>query len=65
MKPLMVARKEFAQQLTELIANSGCPLCVLEPLVANAYQMILKGMQEQEKREYEEYNRQLAMQNED
>ncbi len=55
-KPTIVARAEFAQNLTELINNAGVPLLVLEPILTEVTAQIRTAVQNgylQEKAAYE------------
>lgn len=59
-KPTIVARAEFAQNLTELINNAGVPLFVLEPILAEVTAQIRTAVQNGYLQEKTAYERALA-----
>lgn len=55
MKPLSVARRDFAAGLTELINNSGLPMFVVEDTMREFMHKVVAIAEEQLRREEEVY----------
>ena len=58
-KPIMVAREEFAQRLADLCNDSGLPPVILQPLLEKAAAEVSRLAQEQYVRETEAYRKAL------
>lgn len=61
-KPMSVARAEFYAALISLINNSGLPGFVLEPILRDAHNEVLRQDNEQLKQDQEAYR--IALENE-
>ena len=58
-KPVMVAREEFAQRLADLCNDCGLPPVILQPLLEKAAAEVSRLAQEQYVRETEAYRKAL------
>lgn len=58
-KPLSVARQEFMEQLVYDINNCQLPLCVVEPILQDALNMVKTAAQQQYEAEKAQYEQQL------
>lgn len=58
-KPLLVARKEFADNLLTLVQHTELPLCIIEPIIKDMLQLVYQEIAKQEKAEFQSYEQQL------
>lgn len=58
-KPIMVAREEFAQRLADLCNDSGLPPVILQPLLEKAAAEVSRLAQEQYAQEMAAYRKAL------
>lgn len=54
-RTVLIARAEFSQKLAELINESGLPLFVIEPVLANASTQVSAMVQQQYEQELAAY----------
>lgn len=60
MKPLSMARRDFAAGLTELINNSGLPMFVVEDTMREFMHKVVAIAEEQLRREEEAYKQSVG-----
>lgn len=58
-KPVMVLRREFINNLASLVKQSGLALLLIEPILRDALNDINNHLKNEEKLEFEEYNKLL------
>lgn len=56
-KTILMIREEFSQKLAELINESGLPLFIVEPLLANAASQVSNLVRQQYEQELAAYNK--------
>lgn len=64
-KPTLVARQEFIENLVKLINESGVPLIIVHPILEGVVSDVAKTIQQQYEIEKTQYERLIAEKNAD
>lgn len=58
-KPILMLKDEFTRSIYDHIQTSGLPLVIIEPILRDVHMDIARALQEEYKKQVQEYNAHL------